>query len=220
MPMTIQDAIAAAVDSRPGEFLDAFETVLQDKLSNAVETMKLDVAQSMFARDDAVDEVSSKLLTRYVNKAKKDKEGLKDERRFYQAHGDNTDTEDRKIANRTKGIDLANRKARAGNFRVKVPGKARVKEDVEQVDERSKATTDFWSKRLDRTGKRPGELVDEPKKKAGKATVREDVEQVAVDEARGGPNRGPRLRRGGPNSKKKADKPDEKKPTAKKKDCK
>lgn len=48
---TITDLLNASVDQKPHEFQDIFNSILIDRISNAVENKKIEVAHNMFNTD-------------------------------------------------------------------------------------------------------------------------------------------------------------------------
>ena len=52
----VTDLIAAAAEQKPDEFSDAFNSLILDRLSTAVETRKQEIAATMFDTDVAVEE--------------------------------------------------------------------------------------------------------------------------------------------------------------------
>lgn len=54
--VTINDLAGYAIDHKPIEFSQAFDTLLRDKLSTAIEDKKLEIAQRMFVNSEPNEE--------------------------------------------------------------------------------------------------------------------------------------------------------------------
>lgn len=56
---SVQDLISTAFEQKPVDFENAFNSLIVDRLAAAVETKKIDVAQSMFADQASSEDYSS-----------------------------------------------------------------------------------------------------------------------------------------------------------------
>ena len=58
-PYTVNDLVSLSYDQKPVEFQDAFNTVLADKITSAIDNYKVNIAQTVFAspvEDDSNDQ--------------------------------------------------------------------------------------------------------------------------------------------------------------------
>jgi hypothetical protein len=56
---TVQDLITLSYEQKPLEFQDVFNSLILDRVAKAVDTRKVEVAQSMFAPEQAEPEIES-----------------------------------------------------------------------------------------------------------------------------------------------------------------
>jgi|APCry1669192806_1035432.scaffolds.fasta_scaffold298319_2 hypothetical protein len=55
---TLKDLVTLSADQKPIEFEDAFNYLLADRIQNAVDNKKLEVAQSMFNKEEEYGETA------------------------------------------------------------------------------------------------------------------------------------------------------------------
>ena len=54
-PYTVQDLISLSYEQKPVEFQGAFNSLITDKIASAIDSRKLEVAQTMFNPNDQED---------------------------------------------------------------------------------------------------------------------------------------------------------------------
>lgn len=136
------------------ESLDKFVATMEERISDALEVRKVELASGMMSEEE-LDETTVGRLNSYVNKARNDKSEAewtaaadhpRDEN-SYEGEDPERDRLERRAEKRGRGIELArakmNKSGRSGNTTAKVRAvrdpraqvKPRIKEEVEQMDE-------------------------------------------------------------------------------------